>query len=260
MALVKRPPPKAEGPDTDYGASQRHVPYVGWVPVKGRRGAEEPRALLKRLLDTFLSLVLLVLLAPLLILVAVVIKIDSRGPVLFHQDRVGSKRSIRDGAIAWEATTFRMHKFRSMFGYVGDEEHSEHVKAFVQGTAKKSGKEGSTFKLVNDPRVTRVGRIIRRTSIDELPQLLNVLVGEMSLVGPRPVPIYEAQHHEPPQMERLHALPGITGYWQVFGRGEVPFEEMMRMDIFYVRNQSVLLDLKLLALTIPAVLAGRGAE
>lgn len=215
---------------------------------------------MKRAVDLTASLVLLVLLAPLLILVAVAIKIDSRGPVLFHQDRVGAKRSVRDGAIVWEATTFRMHKFRSMFSDVDDEVHSKHVKAFVQGAAEASGKDGSTFKLVDDPRATRVGRIIRRTSIDELPQLLNVVAGEMSVVGPRPLPIYEVEHHEPPQMERLHALPGITGFWQVFGRGKVRFEEMIRMDLYYVRNQSLWLDLKLLALTIPAVLSGRGAE
>ena len=115
-------------------------------------------------------------------------------------------------------------------------------------------------KLTDDPRVTRIGRILRRTSLDELPQLFNVLKGEMSLVGPRPVPLYEAAAYVDWHLERLAALPGITGLWQVRGRGRVSFAEMVRMDIAYVRNQSPLLDITLLLSTIPAVMSGRGAE
>ena len=119
---------------------------------------------------------------------------------------------------------------------------------------------GAPFKLTHDPRVTRVGRLLRRTSLDELPQLFNVLKGEMSLVGPRPVPPYEvAQYHEP-DAERLAAVPGITGLWQVNGRGDVPFAEMIRLDREYVRNQTVWLDLKILLATIPAIVSGRGAK
>lgn len=218
------------------------------------------RAAVKRGFDLFTAGALLVVLAPVFLVVAVAIRLDSRGPVLFHQDRVGASPRFRRGVTEWEATTFRVHKFRSMKTDSDDTAHREYIASFVEGAAEESGKGGSTFKLVDDPRVTRVGRILRRTSIDELPQLLNVLAGEMSLVGPRPVPTYEAEQYEAWQMERLHARPGMTGYWQVYGRGNVTFEEMIRMDIFYVQNQSLLLDLKLLALTVPAVVSGRGAE
>ena len=114
-------------------------------------------------------------------------------------------------------------------------------------------------RLIDDPRVTRIGRILRRTSLDELPQLFNVIRGEMSLVGPRPVPLYEVAAYQPWQRERLAALPGITGLWQVRGRCELSFEDMVRLDVEYIRNQSIWLDFKILSLTIPAVLSGRGA-
>jgi lipopolysaccharide/colanic/teichoic acid biosynthesis glycosyltransferase len=138
--------------------------------------------------------------------------------------------------------------------------HQAYIKEFVEGQAAPSDADGSKFKLTNDPRVTRIGRFIRKTSLDELPQLLNVLKGEMSLVGPRPVPTYEVAAYRAWHHERLAALPGITGIWQVQGRCQVPFEEMIRMDIDYVRRQSPWLDLKLLFLTIPAVVSGEGAE
>jgi lipopolysaccharide/colanic/teichoic acid biosynthesis glycosyltransferase len=134
--------------------------------------------------------------------------------------------------------------------------HQTHIQAYVEERLDTT----RIVKLTDDPRVTRVGRILRRTSLDELPQLLNVLKGDMSLVGPRPVPIYEAAAYADWHRERLAALPGITGLWQVDGRGRVSFTEMVRMDIAYVRNQSLLLDIKLLLSTIPAVLSGRGAE
>ncbi len=215
---------------------------------------------MKRALDVVGAAALLLALSPLLVVVSIAIRIDSRGPAFFHQERVGSRRRVRHGEIEWEATTFRVHKFRSMYTDVDESAHKEYIKSFVDGAVEESGKEGSEFKLVHDQRITRVGRVIRKTSIDELPQLFNVLAGQMSLVGPRPVPTYEAESYESWQLERLHALPGMTGYWQVYGRGQVPFMEMMRMDIHYVRNQSLWLDLKLLAMTIPAVFSGRGAE
>jgi lipopolysaccharide/colanic/teichoic acid biosynthesis glycosyltransferase len=123
-----------------------------------------------------------------------------------------------------------------------------------------SDEGGPKFKLSNDPRVTRVGHILRKTSLDELPQLVNVLKGEMSLVGPRPLPTYEVAEYQAWHRERLAALPGITGLWQVQGRCEVTFEEQVQMDIEYVRNQSLWQDIKILLSTIPAVVSGRGAE
>ena len=138
--------------------------------------------------------------------------------------------------------------------------HHAYIKAFIEGRIEASDEAGAKFKLTGDPRVTQVGRLLRRTSLDELPQLLNVLKGEMSLVGPRPVPIYEAADYQAWHYERLMALPGITGLWQVQGRCQVSFEEMIRMDIEYARHQSLWLDLKILFLTLPAVISGRGAE
>lgn len=226
------------------------------------RASEIPvtaRFVAKRLIDTALAAVLLVLLSPLLALTWLAIRIDSRGPAFFIQDRVGATRTKQDGRSGWDRTVFRAYKFRSMFHEVDEASHRDYIKDFVNGDAIEN-EDGPKFKMVSDPRVTRVGRLIRRTSIDELPQLINVVKGEMSLVGPRPVPVYEIDAYAPWHFERFGTLPGITGFWQVYGRGSVPFDEMMRMDIFYVRNQSWWLDLKLLALTLPAVILGRGAS
>lgn len=234
--------------------------YTGRVESDRSRAGRRAAVVFKRLFDVVVSSLLLVLLSPLLALTALAIRIDSRGAALFHQDRVGTKVRIGKDHTEWQAVTFRVHKFRSMTSGGDESAHREYITAFVDGSAEESGKDGSTFKLVGDPRVTRVGRFLRKTSIDELPQLVNVLRGDMSLVGPRPVPVYEATQYRDWQLERFHAKPGMTGYWQVHGRGQVTFEEMMRMDIFYVRNQSSVLDLRILALTIPAVLSGRGAE
>jgi lipopolysaccharide/colanic/teichoic acid biosynthesis glycosyltransferase len=214
---------------------------------------------LKRCVDVTLAALLLVILAPLLLLIAVLIKIDSSGPVIFSQERVGARRRSNGNRTVWEIRTFQFYKFRSMVPNADDALHRAHIEAFVAGHLdSESGNDGS-FKLTNDPRVTRIGRILRRTSLDELPQLVNVLKGDMSLVGPRPVPTYEVAGYEEWHHERLAALPGITGLWQVKGRCQVTFDEMVRMDIEYVRNRSLRSDIKILMLTIPAVLSGRGA-
>ena len=172
----------------------------------------------------------LALTSPVLAAAAVAIKLEDGGPVLYRQRRVG-----KDGE------EFDLLKLRTMV--VGAERQGA-------GWAVNEG----------DPRITRVGRVLRKTSLDELPQLFNVLKGDMSLVGPRPVPTYEVAEYQAWHRERLAALPGITGLWQVKGRCQVSFDEMIRMDIDYVRSRSLWLDVKLLFLTIPAVLSGRGAE
>jgi len=213
----------------------------------------------KRCFDITIASALLVVLSPLMTLVAVLIKLDSRGPVLFKQERMGaSRRKDSRGIVTWDAKPFRVLKFRSMVNNADQSLHESHIRAFVNGTLEQQS-EKQTVKLEDDPRITRVGKVIRRTSIDELPQLINVVKGEMSLVGPRPVPVYEVEGYQPRHYERLHAAPGVTGLWQVEGRGQVPFEEMVRMDIWYVRNVSFWLDLKIIAQTIPAVLRGKGA-
>ncbi|MDP8923309.1 MAG: sugar transferase [Chloroflexota bacterium] len=213
----------------------------------------------KRCLDVALTIVALILLAPLLLVIALLIKLDSAGPAVFVQERVGARRRTKDGRMVWEIRNFSVYKFRSMVHNADESVHQAYIKAWIDGQAA-AAHQGVTFKLTKDPRVTRVGRILRKTSLDELPQLFNVLKGDMSLVGPRPVPTYEVAEYQDWHRERLAALPGITGLWQVKGRCQVSFEEMIRMDIDYVRSRSLWLDVKLLFLTIPAVLSGRGAE
>jgi lipopolysaccharide/colanic/teichoic acid biosynthesis glycosyltransferase len=214
----------------------------------------------KRLLDVLLGSLLLVVLSPLLLLIAILIRMDSRGPALYVQERIGSRRRNQHGQKVWEVRSFLVYKFRSMFSNADPSIHQQFVREFVNGRAPAQKPATPEWKLKNDPRVTRFGRILRKTSLDELPQLWNVLRGEMSLVGPRPIPVYELSHYTKTHYERLAALPGITGAWQVQGRCRVSFEEMMRMDIDYVRYGSLWLDLKILWLTVPAVISGRGAE
>ena len=223
-------------------------------------GDRELYFLCKRLIDVVLTTLLLLLLSPLMVVIAVAIALDSPGPVFFVQERVGVSRRSEEGRTFWESRNFPFYKFRSMVAGADQSLHTEHVRAFVEGRVDAADGASAKFKLAHDPRVTRVGRILRRTSLDELPQLFNVLKGEMSLVGPRPVPPYEVAQYRESDTDRLMALPGITGLWQVGGRGEVPFPEMIRMDREYVRNQTVWLDLKILIATIPAVLSGRGAK
>lgn len=224
------------------------------------RIAGDVRYVVKRLIDLGISLVTLVVLSPLLVGIAVAIKLDSRGPVLFVQERMGSTRTRRRGVARWEPRVFGCAKFRSMYADADESAHRQHIKQFVDGSLDTGGEAAPNFKMVEDPRVTRVGGFLRKTSLDELPQLLNVVKGDMSLVGPRPVPVYEVAEYEPWHYERLDAKPGITGIWQVYGRGRVTFDEMVQMDIEYVRRPSITGDFKLLVLTVPAVFAGKGAH
>ena len=214
----------------------------------------------KRYLDLILATLLLILLLPLLVVIALLVKLDSPGPVFFSQERVGARpRSLAYKTI-WVIRNFTMYKFRSMVADADPSPHEAYIRDFVNGRAPSLLAPEGKFKLTNDPRVTRVGRFLRKFSLDELPQLLNVLKGDMSLVGPRPVPPYEVACYRNSDRRRLAALPGITGLWQVRGRCLVSFEEMVRMDVDYIRNASLLFDLKILFLTIPAVLSRRGAE
>ena len=193
----------------------------------------------KRALDLIGGLAALVFSSLLFALIAVAIRRDSPGPVLFRQRRVGLHGRL-----------FDVIKFRTM-----DEGAEEHLGELLQHNEIR----GHAFKVTNDPRITRVGRWLRRTSLDELPQLINVLRGEMSLVGPRPPLPAEVSKYEDWQMARLRARPGMTGLWQVSGRSEVPFNDMVRLDIHYVRNWSFGLDLEIMLRTIPAVIANKGA-
>ena len=193
----------------------------------------------KRAFDIVASAAALVLLAPLMALVATAIKLESPGPAFYTQVRLG-----RNGR------PFRFAKFRSMV--LAADEMREQL-------GELNEVSGPVFKIRHDPRITRVGRIVRKLSIDELPQLWHVLCGDMSLVGPRPPTPEEVRDYKPWQRERLAVTPGLTCIWQVSGRSDVPFERWVEMDIDYVRTRTLLLDLKILLLTIPAVLSGRGA-
>jgi lipopolysaccharide/colanic/teichoic acid biosynthesis glycosyltransferase len=207
---------------------------------------------LKRLLDVVGALFALVLLAPLMLVVAIVIAATSPGPVLFKQMRVG-----RQGAL------FKCYKFRSMVADVDDEIHRKFVAALIKGENEKLEQpetQTQVYKIQADPRVTWIGHIIRKTSIDELPQLFNVLKGEMSLVGPRPPIPYEIENYQAWHLRRiLKAMPGITGLWQVEGRSLVGFDDMVRLDLHYIRKCSLILDLKILLKTIAVVIRCNGA-
>jgi lipopolysaccharide/colanic/teichoic acid biosynthesis glycosyltransferase len=202
----------------------------------------------KRVLDLLITLLLLPFLCLVMLIVAVLIRIDSEGPIFYPQKRVG-----RDGV------EFEMLKFRSMYINNDDVVHREAVKRYMNGDALNGdGAVATLYKLVDDPRVTRVGRIIRKASIDELPQFINVMRGEMSLVGPRPPLDYEVENYSEYDRLRLCGKPGITGTWQVYGRSRVTFDEMVDMDITYLEKQSIWHDLKLIVLTIPVMISGRG--
>ena len=211
------------------------VPLIGVRPVGMARGAR----LMKRAIDVIGALIGLTVGAPLLGLIALAIRLDSPGPILFRQTRVGTNGKL-----------FPIYKFRSM--RVGAE-------AEVAQLWKMNEADGPLFKIQNDPRLTRVGRLLRRTSLDELPQLWNVLRGEMSLVGPRPPIPAEVEQYMVWHKKRLEARPGMTGLWQVSGRSNLTFDEMVLLDIYYIENWSLWLDLKILLRTIPQILLGRGA-
>ena len=207
---------------------------------------------LKRMIDLFGSLALLALLSPVFLMIAAAIKLTSRGPVLFRQKRIGE-----------HGTPFTFLKFRSMYVNNDSSEHREYVRQLIEGKADKkpaSGNGAGVFKLTNDPRITPVGKFLRRSSLDELPQLINVFQGEMSLVGPRPPVPYEVEAYATWHRRRLlEAKPGITGLWQVYGRSRVEFDDMVRLDLRYARECSPLLDLKILLQTPKAVIGGDGA-
>ena len=212
----------------------------------------------KRTTDVVLTTVLLTVLAPLLAITAVAVKLDSRGPVLFSQERIGTRRVRQDGRTRWRLERFKLYKFRSMIVDADPGVHERHIAAIANpGESGPSGTE--SIKLERDPRITRVGRYMRVTSIDELPQLINVLRGEMSLVGPRPVPPYELTRYGTEHMQRFTVLPGISGLWQVRGRCALPFWEMVSCDLEYAEKQSLWTDLKIMVRTLPAVISMRGA-
>lgn len=220
----------------------RSLGQVGGLPLISLGPARMTRvaSAVKRIVDIVGSSLALIVSSPFLIAVAVAIKLESKGPVFFRQQRAG-----RDNA------PFQLLKFRSM--YIDAEQRKAALEDANEAT------DGVMFKIRDDPRVTRVGRLIRRLSIDELPQLVNVLRGEMSLVGPRPIIFSEAEALEDWHLRRVELRPGLTGPWQIYGRSQSPFQEMVRFDYQYVAGWSLARDIEILLATIPAVLSGRGA-
>ena len=195
---------------------------------------------IKRTIDIIGSLFGLIILSPILLIVMAAIKIESRGPVVFAQERVGYK-----------GKRFKMYKFRSMV------ENAEELKEKLKDQNEMNG---PMFKMKNDPRVTRVGRIIRKTSIDEIPQFVNVLKGDMSLVGPRPSLLKEVEEFDDWMLRRLDVKPGLTCYWQASGRNDINFEEWMKLDIKYIEEQSILVDIKLILKTVLVLFGDKHAS
>jgi len=244
----------------------------------------------KQAMDKFIAAGLILVTSPVFLVTAAAIKLTSRGPVFYVQERVGQS-----------GRRFRFFKFRTMRHDADDKAHRDFARNFIQGSQQPreaangsshdaepvaatvpihrngrvngfakgkaaSGKNGNgkrsngkIYKMTADPRVTSVGRFLRRTSLDELPQIFNVLRGEMSMVGPRPPVPYEVEHYQEWHKRRLSAKPGITGLWQVSGRSSVPFDEMVLLDLYYIENRSTAMDLRIMAKTLPAMVKGDGA-
>lgn len=202
----------------------------------------------KRVVDIVFTVLIFVPLCVVVAIVALMIRLDSPGPIFFRQKRVGL-----------DGSEFEMLKFRSMHYNSDDTLHREATRQFMHGDTLSNDNDSSkTYKLTNDSRITRVGRFLRKTSIDELPQFFNVLHGDMTLVGPRPALRYEVELYSPQDRLRLCGKPGLTGPWQVYGRSRVTFQMMVKMDVEYLQQQSTWQDLKLIALTVPVMLLGSG--
>jgi lipopolysaccharide/colanic/teichoic acid biosynthesis glycosyltransferase len=201
----------------------------------------------KRVFDLVLTLLILLPLCLVIAVIAVIIRLDSKGPIFFRQKRMGLN-----------GVEFEMYKFRSMYDKCDEALHRQAIARYVTNQRLNTGAETTQYKQVDDPRVTRVGQFLRKKSLDELPQFFNVLQGDMSLVGPRPPLDYEVALYSEHDLLRLCGKPGLTGIWQVYGRSRVPFAEMVEMDITYLQQQSIWLDLKLILLTMPVMLLGNG--
>jgi lipopolysaccharide/colanic/teichoic acid biosynthesis glycosyltransferase len=246
------------------GKSGPISPWQAAARAKGRPGY----FLAKRSLDVIVAALALLILSPLFLVVTLLVRLTSRGPALFCQERVG-----------FSGRHFTMYKFRSMYVDSDDRLHRAAYEQFLRGERSNGKVDGDLLnkeqaaavalatpttlprrsRVASDPRITLLGYLLRRSSIDELPQFVNVLRGEMSLVGPRPPIPYEVGLYQPWHLRRLDTLPGITGLWQVHGRSRVTFDQMVQMDVEYIEKQSFWYDMKLLLLTIPAVLSRKGA-
>jgi exopolysaccharide biosynthesis polyprenyl glycosylphosphotransferase len=228
-------------PDTfDLTLGTLEVDDLAGIPLIGLRetALHGFNLAIKRAVDVVVASVALIGASPILLLVALAVKLDSRGPVFYPQYRVGKHGP------------FKIYKVRSMY---------QDAERRLTEVRERNEARGPTFKMKDDPRRTRVGRIVRRLSLDEVPQFWNVLAGDMSLVGPRPPIPHEVEQYDEWHMRRLEVTPGLTGLWQVSGRSDLPFDEMVMLDLYYIENWSLSLDVKIILQTIPAVLSMRGA-
>ena len=214
----------------------------------------------KRVLDLVLSALGLLILFPVLLVISIAVKIDSPGPIIFRQERVRGGQDPADRHV--QKNVFWFLKFRSMRVDADPRVHQAYVQHYINGDGHKVNNGTSQkplFKMKDDPRVTHVGRFLRKTSLDELPQLINVLRGDMSLVGPRPALPYEVENYDRRDLQRLAPQAGLTGLWQVSGRTTLTFKEMIELDVEYAQRRSLRLDVEILLKTLPAVVSREGA-
>ncbi len=250
-----------------------HTKDGTWVQTTGTSLAwSETKSLYftaKRVMDLVIAVSSLIALLPLLAILYIAIKLDDpQGSPIYKQERVTSKRAKQaDGTHIWQEVPFTIYKFRSMHSNCSSSIHQQFMKAYIEGDEatmaalqQEKAKEESKFKLNGDPRITRMGKFLRKTSLDELPQLWNVMKGDMSMVGPRPPIPYEVEMYRPHHHQRFQTVPGITGYWQVKGRSSIGFEEMVNLDLEYIEKQSIRMDWEILLMTLPAVLLDREAS
>lgn len=218
---------------------------------------------IKRIFDILFACTTLILLCPFLALVAILVMLDSPGSPFFIQERVGTKWYIQNGQIYWHCGLFRLFKFRTMVVNADPDLHKKYIEALIENDhermAEIQGEEVQIRKLIHDPRITRIGHFLRKTSMDELPQFLNVLLGDMSVVGPRPAIPYEVEYYQPWHLQRFDAKPGITGLAQVTARCSSEFDDMIQIDLDYIRRQTFWLDLKIIIKTPWVLLTCRGA-
>jgi exopolysaccharide biosynthesis polyprenyl glycosylphosphotransferase len=243
---------KIASPLYDVVPARIYIEQYGNVPVVSvaQTGPTPMNEKYKRLFDIVVTAMGALLLSPLFLVIALLIKLDSPGPVFFLQTRIGKN-----------GRPFKFYKFRSMVvGSDQDQTRKLNATLFIRSKRKTDNSEVASTKIVNESRVTRVGQWLRKTSVDELPQLINVLRGEMSLVGPRPCLPYEWEHYEEWHKRRLTVLPGCTGVWQVSGRSAVGFEDMVVLDLYYIQNATLWLDIRLILKTIPVMVFGTGAK
>lgn len=221
--------------------------------------------LMKRVTDFLFSFIMLIILSPFIFLISLLIRMDSPGPAIYSQKRVGCRLSWKGKTLQKEVRLFTFYKFRTMYQNSDDSIHRRFITAYIHNDLEAMARlqqaaveQGNEYKLNGDPRVTRIGKILRKTSMDELPQLWNVLTGDMSLVGPRPAIPYEVEMYEPWHMCRLSTLPGLTGLWQVTARNSASFDDLVRIDLEYIKKQSFWFDLKILLKTPLAILERKG--